>query len=141
MPVVDRFEAALTRQPPAGGWVIEASVADSVLPRLQAHGIPAIRVQVDMPFDVERYLVDSIAKAPRPFQGHQEVTLHGRWVRSRETVRAGAFVVQTGTPRDRLAMLLLEPESDDGMATWNFLDAGLRVGAPAPVWRVVSTRP
>jgi hypothetical protein len=141
MPVVDRFEAALTRQPPAGGWVIDPAVADSVLPRLQAHGIPAIRVQVDMPFDVERYLVDSIAKAPRPFQGHQEVTLQGRWVRSRETVPAGAFMVQTGTPRDRLAMLLLEPESDDGMATWNFLDAGLRVGAPAPVWRVVSTRP
>lgn len=138
MPVVDRFEAALTRTPPAVGWVIAPTVADSVLPRLRAHGVVAARVQVDMTAEVERFVVDSIGKAPRPFQGHQEVTLAGRWVRSRETVPAGHWVVTTGTPRDRLAMLLLEPESDDGLGTWNFLDAGLAIGQPAPVWRVLA---
>ena len=83
---------------------------------------------------------DSIAKAPRPFQGHQEVTLTGRWMQSRETIPAGSWIVHTGTSRDRLAMLLLEPESDDGMVTWNLLDAGLAVGQVAPVWRVSITR-
>ncbi|MFC1465896.1 MAG: M14 family zinc carboxypeptidase [Candidatus Brachytrichaceae bacterium NZ_4S206] len=138
MPVVDRFEAALTRTPPAVGWVIAPAVADSVLPRLRAHGVAAARVQVDMTTEVERFVVDSIGKAPRPFQGHQEVTLAGRWVRSRETVPAGHWVVTTGTPRDRLAMLLLEPESDDGLLTWNLMDAALTVGRPAPVWRVLA---
>lgn len=137
MPVVDRFEAALTRTPPAMGWVIDASVADSVLPRLRLHGVPVSLVDAPLSVDVERFMVDSIAKASRPFQGHQEVTLSGHWVRSRETVPAGSWMVRTGTSRDRLAMLLLEPESDDGMATWNLLDAGLAVGRVAPVWRVV----
>jgi len=137
MPVVDRFEAALTRTPPVGGWVIDASVADSVLPRLRLHGVRAVRVAAPVTVEVERFQVDSIAKAARPFQGHQEVTLTGRWMRSRETVPVGSWMVTTGTSRDRLAMLLLEPESDDGMATWNFLDAGLAVGKVAPVWRLV----
>jgi hypothetical protein len=138
MPVVDRFEAALTRTPPAAGWVISPAVADSVLPRLRAHGVAVARVPVAMTADVERFVVDSLGRAPRPFQGHQEVTLTGRWVRSRETVPAGHWVVRTGTSRDRLAMLLLEPESDDGLGTWNFLDAGLQPGLPAPVWRVLA---
>jgi len=137
MPVVDRFEAALTRTPPAVGWVIDASVADSVLPRLRLHGVGITRVDAPRTAEVERFLVDSIANASRPFQGHQEVTLSGRWMRSRETIPAGSWMVTTGTPRDRLAMLLLEPESDDGLATWNLLDAGLAVGRVAPVWRVV----
>jgi hypothetical protein len=137
MPVVDRFEAALTRTPPSVGWVIDPSVADSVLPRLRLHGVTVARITAPTPMEVERFVVDSIAKAARPFQGHQEVTLTGRWVRSRETAPAGAWMVNVGTSRDRLAMLLLEPESDDGMATWNLLDAGLAVGKVAPVWRVV----
>jgi hypothetical protein len=137
MPVVDRFEAALTRTPPAVGWVIDASVADSVLPRLRLHGVAITRVDAPRTLEVERFMVDSIAKAPRPFQGHQEVTLTGRWMQSRETIPAGSWIVHTGTSRDRLAMLLLEPESDDGMVTWNLLDAGLAVGQVAPVWRVV----
>jgi hypothetical protein len=137
MPVVDRFEAALTRTPPSVGWVIDPSVADSVLPRLRLHGVTVARISAPTPMEVERFVVDSIAKAARPFQGHQEVTLTGRWVRSRETAPAGAWMVNVGTSRDRLAMLLLEPESDDGMATWNLLDSGLAVGQVAPVWRVV----
>jgi hypothetical protein len=137
MPVVDRFEAALTRTPPALGWVIDPSVADSVLPRLRLHGVTVARITTPTAMEVERFVVDSIARAPRPFQGHQEVTLEGRWVRSQETAPSGAWMVTTGTSRDRLAMLLLEPESDDGMATWNLLDAGLAVGKVAPVWRVV----
>jgi hypothetical protein len=138
MPVVDRFEAALTRTPPAGGWVIDASVVDSVLPRLQAHGILTSRVTMPMVMQVERFVVDSIAKAPRPFQGHQEVTLSGRWEPAQETIPVGSLLVRLGTPRDRLAMLLLEPESDDGMVTWNFADAGLATGRPAPVRRITS---
>src|SRR5690606_9909187 len=45
MPVVDRFEAALERTPPMGGWVLDASVADSVLPRLRAHGVTVTQVE------------------------------------------------------------------------------------------------
>ena len=34
-----------------------------------------------------------------------------------------------------LAVILLEPESDDGLATWNFLDHVLAVGRDYPILR------
>ena len=33
---------------------------------------------------------------------------------------------------------LLEPESDDGLTTWNFLDTGLAVGRTHPVRRLLA---
>lgn len=139
MPVVDRFEAELERRPPAGGWVIEAAVLDSVGPRLAAHGVTVQRVTRAFETEVEQFRVDSLAQAARPFQGHREVTLVGRWERRRVTVPVGAALVRTGTPLDRLAALLLEPESDDGLATWNLMDQGLQVGRSSPVWRLLTT--
>jgi len=140
MPVVDRFESALDRTAPAGGWILDASAADSALPRLRAHGVTFERVATAFTADVELFIVDSIARAARPFQGHQEVTLSGRWQRATRTVPAGSWRIPLGTNRDRLAMLLLEPESDDGLVTWNFLDRGLSKAQPAPVWRLVTPR-
>ncbi len=140
MPVVDRFESALDRTAPAGGWILEASVADSVLPRLRAHGITPERVSAAFAADVELFIVDSIARSARPFQGHQEVTLTGRWQRETRTVPAGSWRIKLGSAKDRLAMLLLEPESDDGLITWNFMDSGLAKSQPAPVWRLVTPR-
>ncbi len=141
MPVVDRFEASLVRTPPMGGWILDAAAADSALPRLRAHGIQLERVASAFTADVDVFMVDSISRAGRPFQGHQEVTLSGRWQRESRRVPAGSWHIKPGTPRDRLAMLLLEPESDDGLVTWNMLDAGLAVGQVAPVWRLSASRP
>ncbi len=138
MPVVDRFEAALERTPPAGGWVLDAAAADSALPRLRAHGITVEPVPTAFRTDVEVFVVDTIVRSPRPFQGHNEVRLVGRWQREVRSVPAGSWLIRTGTSSDRLAMLLLEPESDDGLVTWNMLDGGLSVGAVAPVWRLSS---
>ena len=33
---------------------------------------------------------------------------------------------------------LLEPESDDGLVAWNFLDAYLETGKTAPVYKLLS---
>ena len=37
----------------------------------------------------------------------------------------------------QLAQYLLEPESDDGLATWNFLDSRLSAGAIYPVQKIL----
>jgi hypothetical protein len=140
MPVVDRFESALDRTAPAGGWILTAAAADSALPRLRAHGVTLERVATAFTADVELFMIDSIARAARPFQGHQEVTLTGRWQRETRTVPAGSWRIPLGSNRDRLAMLLLEPESDDGLVTWNFLDSGLVKAQAAPVWRLLTPR-
>jgi hypothetical protein len=46
------------------------------------------------------------------------------------------MVIRTGQPLSIVAAYLLEPESDDGLTTWNFFDAALRTGDAHPVMRV-----
>jgi len=52
--------------------------------------------------------------------------------------RRGAVRVATAQPLARLVTQLLDPESDDGVVTWNGLDAWLAPGKPVPIYRVVN---
>jgi len=62
----------------------------------------------------------------------------GTWRTLTRTLPAGTFWVKMATSRDLLAMLLLEPESDDGLLTWNTFDAVLARGKEAPVARLTA---
>jgi hypothetical protein len=86
----------------------------------------------------ERFVPDSIIRAPRPFQGHREVRLEGKWVTESLSLPAGTLIVPADQPLVLLAAILLEPESDDGLTTWNFLDTGLAVGRTHPVRRLLA---
>ena len=46
---------------------------------------------------------------------------------------SGSLVVRTTQPLGRLVFYLLEPESNDGLTTWNVLDEALTTGATHPV--------
>jgi len=110
--------------------------ADSAALRLlELHGVRTQRLARNWTTTVERFTVDSITVAPRPFQGHHEVTLDGRWNRERTTIPAGALYVSASQPLAIVAFHLLEPESDDGLATWNMFDHELSPGAPFPIVR------
>lgn len=50
---------------------------------------------------------------------------------------AGSYLVSTAQPLGVLAVYLLEPESDDGLVTWNVFDRVLAIGAEAPVLRIM----
>ena len=70
------------------------------------------------------------------FQGHRVVRLETHATTERRTIPEGSWLVRTGQPLGTLAVYLLEPESDDGLATWNFFDDRIGVGAEFPVYRV-----
>jgi hypothetical protein len=101
------------------------------------HGVVVERLTGDYATQVERFAVDSVVRAPRSFQRHNEVRVEGRWSREPRTLAAGTLIVRTGQPLSVLAAYLLEPESDDGLTTWNLFDPALRVGGAHPVMRVV----
>jgi hypothetical protein len=82
----------------------------------------------------DEFVVDSVVKSPRTFQGHNETRLVGRW----RPVAAFDFpirLVGTRQPLGTLAAYLLDPESDDGFATWNAFDAVIGAGGVYPVRR------
>ena len=54
------------------------------------------------------------------------------------TLPAGTRIVRLAQPLGLLAAYLLEPESDDGLTDWNFMDPWLEVGKPAPVRKMMT---
>ena len=79
-----------------------------------------------------------MTKAPKPFQGHQEARLKGTFDKAQFSVQAGSLYIPAKQRLARLAFYLLEPESDDGLVTWNIIEDGLTVGQTFPIYRVTN---
>jgi hypothetical protein len=62
--------------------------------------------------------------------------IRGTWLRGMQALPPKSFIVSTAQPRGALIVYLLEPESDDGFATWNFFDQDIRKGSRYPVTRI-----
>lgn len=140
LPVYDRFDPVLERPLPFA-WIIPAE-QEPLLELLRRHGVFIEQADRSAVVRGERFMVDSVQRAARTFQGHQEVRLTGRWEPSDSLVLEPAgFVIRAGQPLGILAFYLLEPQSDDGFATWNYLDRWLQPGAPYPITRVLDRIP
>ena len=134
MPVYDRFTSTLDRLPPAAYVIAPQDTAAVTLLRL--HGIRVDRSDSAWIARGESFTVDSMITSPRSFQGHHEVRLKGTWQRALQALPPRSFIVSTAQPRGALIVYLLEPESDDGLATWNFFDQDLKKGGRYPVTRI-----
>jgi hypothetical protein len=136
MPVFDRFVP--TRAVPQSVYLVDPSDT-AIVARLRQHGITTHLVASTGPSlgeHVDEFIVDSIIRAPRPFQGHNEVRVEGRWRRAAEPLGRDMLIAVDSRP---LISYLLDPESDDGFMTWNFFDHRLRVGQAHPVLRLTTT--
>jgi len=139
MKVYDRFEPVLERKPPAE-YALRAS--DTVAVRLlREHGVEVQRADADREARVQVYAVDSVIAAGREYQGHRAVRLEGKWSDQRRSIPAGSWIVRVAQPMGVVAFYMLEPESDDGLVTWNYFDSELAVGGEYPVYRVMDTTP
>jgi hypothetical protein len=135
MPVFDRFVPTLELHQPLAYLVSPADT--SIVTRLRLNGIKT-ELWPSVAENLDEFIVDSTIRAPRPFQGHNEVRVVGRWRRAARPTGRDMLYVPVGGPLTPLIMYLLDPESDDGFTTWNFFDDRLRVGQPYPVLRVTS---
>jgi hypothetical protein len=136
MPVFDRFEPTFfAPRPPA--YAIAAS-EHKVVDVLRAHGIIVSELAANSTARADRFIVDSAKVAPRLFQKHHEVQLTGRWMSEERELRAGTYIVHTSQPLGLLAVYLLEPQTDDGLVTWNLFDETMVFGSSYPVLRLMN---
>ena len=138
MPVYDRFTSTLDRVPPAAYVIAPEDTA--VVTLLRRHGIRVDRSDSAWTARGESFTIDSIITNPRPFQGHREIRLKGHWERGLQSLPSSSFIVSTAQSRGVLIVYLLEPESDDGLTTWNFFDSHIRKGGKYPVRRIFDLR-
>jgi hypothetical protein len=135
------FETTRTVQMPRG-WLIPKAHVDSsaysaAVDRVRLHGVQVQRVTADTEIAVERFIIDGYTRAPKPFQNRTEARLTGKHEPAKFSAQEGSLFIPANQPLARLAFYLLEPESDDGLVTWNLIEAGLAPGATYPIYRVV----
>jgi hypothetical protein len=135
MPVFDRF-AALQKEAIPRAYLIPPRLGDIVaLLRRQGILVDATtrpeKTGLEV-FNIESLSVDSV------FEGHRSVQVEGHWSSQPvDTVlRAGWYLVRTNQPLGVLAAYLLEPLSEDGIVTWNFLDRELQNRTFYPIHRL-----
>jgi hypothetical protein len=80
-----------------------------------------------------------IKKASRAFQKHVAITVSGDFVPAKMSLK-GWIHVSTVSEKRNLIFYLLEPESDDGLTSWNYFDFALDKGTdePFPVVKIMS---
>jgi hypothetical protein len=132
MPVYDHFVAARREAIPESYLIPER--LSGVAELLRRHGITVERLRGQTAGPIESFTVDSVVREPL-LEGHHPVRLEGRWSQGKETAAAGWYLVRTAQTLGVLAAYLLEPASEDGVVTWNLLDAGLSAGRPYPILR------
>ena len=136
------FEATRTVQMPRG-WLlprahVDSSAYSAAIERLRLHGVQVQRVVADAEIAVQRFVIAGYTRAPKPFQNRYEARLTGKHETAKLSAQEGALFIPANQPLARLAFYLLEPESDDGLVTWNLIETGLTPGATYPIYRVLN---
>jgi dipeptidyl-peptidase-4 len=93
-----------------------------VISLLHAHGIRMEKLENACKIIVERFNITELKGASRLNQGHYNNTIKGFFVKDTIEFQPGTIVVRTSQPLANVAAYLLEPQSNDGLVTWNFLD-------------------
>jgi hypothetical protein len=120
VPYLARYAPTRTVRLPRGYLISPADPA--VIARIRDHGIVVERLVAPATLQVEAFSVSKLAGSPFSDQGHFTSTVEGTYVAKEVTFPAGSYYVGMAQPLANVAAQLLEPESPDGLVTWNFLD-------------------
>lgn len=97
-----------------------------LIPLLAKHDISVKKILKPSELNVEAYTVNEI-KDTQYFQGHylKEVSVD----KKEETINlpVGSFLIPTGQPKSNLLCYLMEPETNDNLITWGYLDNFIRI--------------
>ncbi len=110
------------------GYVIPAKFT-SVIELLKRQGVMVAQLEKSKSFSGEVFNVSAYKKSQRSFEGHFMATVDGSFSPAARKFRKGDYVVDLAQPLANLIFYILEPQSDDGLVTWNFFDDYFAPGA------------
>jgi dipeptidyl aminopeptidase/acylaminoacyl peptidase len=107
---------------------------------LQRHGLDVQELREDIELDIEVYRIERLTRLAS-FQKHQPLVVEAASRKESRRIPAGTILVRTAQSLGSLAVYLLEPQSDDGLTTWNFFDEAAKEGQDFPVLRLPAAAP
>jgi hypothetical protein len=120
MPVYAWFEGTNERAV-FEAWIVPQA-SQKLLRVLEIHGIQTSVLAEARPAQVDCFRIDSETAESSPFQGHRLKTFAGKWASESFLIPKGALYVPAAQPLARLAFILFQPESDDGLGAWGLID-------------------
>jgi len=114
------FESTVKATVPRG-YIIPARF-QKVVDKLKAHGVFVEKMKQAATFSGEVFMVDKLKVAAYKFEHHHLVTLAGEFQEETKKFKVGDYKILLTQPLANLIFYMLEPQSDDGFATWNFFD-------------------
>lgn len=94
----------------------------NVITLLKTHGIKIEKLSNPASLEVQSIKIKELKGAQRLNQGHYNNTIKVEYVNEKKDFPKGTLIVRTAQPLANVAAYLLEPETDDGLLTWNFWD-------------------
>lgn len=107
------------------GYIIPAGL-DTIVEILRKQGVKVTTLEKNQRFSGESFFIEKWNKSPRKFEGHYMVSVEGTFNAREMLAKKGDFIVDMAQPLANLIFYMLEPQSDDGLLSWNFFDLILR---------------
>ncbi len=103
------------------GYIIPSGL-DTIVELLRQQGVKVTTLEKNQRFSGESFFIEKWNKSPRKFEGHNMVSVEGTFNAREMLAKKGDFIVDMAQPLANLIFYMLEPQSDDGLLSWNFFD-------------------
>ena len=115
-----KFEATVESTIPRGYIIIKEMKA--IADHLKKQGVIVSEIESRKEYEGEVFEISKFEKSQRQFEGHNMAMVEGEFKESTKMANEGDFLVDMAQPLTNLIFYMLEPQSDDGLVTWNFFD-------------------
>ena len=123
MDMRNRFESTKSIPYPKA-WAISGAT-DATRRTLLLHHVEVLELAAPAEVQAESFTITSAQRPRFRYEGHRLVTLRGKLTAGKHTLPAGTLIVPARQRNGRIAAQLLEAQSEDSLATWNFFDQDL----------------
>ena len=107
------------------GYILPAGL-DTIVEMLRRQGVKVTTLEKNQRFSGESFFIEKWNKSPRKFEGHNMVSVEGTFNARDMLAKKGDFIIDMAQPLANLIFYMLEPQSDDGLLSWNFFDQMLK---------------
>ena len=114
------FKASVESTLPRG-YLIPAEFT-TIAEHLMKQGAEVKKLEKTVEANGEVFMVSTLVNSRRKFEGHLMATVDGEFKSANRAFKAGDYWVDLAQPLANLIFYSLEPQSDDGLVTWNFFD-------------------